>query len=215
MYAPYGSGVLIGPKEDLEYGLPYVLGGSAPRLVTHQRVAWHQPPAKDEAGSPNLMGIVAMLESIKTFNKLGIENIDEYENKLHEYAYNKIKNVPGIILYNDSGEDTISIIVFNIDGIPHQVLSDILSSEFGISVRDGLFCAHPYCEKLLGYTAMDMNYFFDHPKAPLPGMVRASIGMYNTYEEIDRFLHGLNVIADNKKYYMDLYGQLPCRLSCK
>ena len=206
MYAPYGSGVLIGPKADFEYGLPYVQGGSAPRLVTHQRVAWHQPPTKDEAGSPNIMGVVAMLEAIKTFNILGINKIDEYEKNLHRYAFSKIKGIPGIILHNDARDDTISIIVFNIEDIYHQVLSEILSLEFGISVRNGFFCAHPYCERLLGYTSLDMDYFFNHPQARLPGMVRASIGMYNTYEEIDTFIYCLNTIAAKKDFYISKYA---------
>ena len=195
MYAPYGAGVLVGPRADFEYGLPYVQGGSAPRLVTHQRIAWHQPPAKDEAGSPNLMGIVAILEAIKTLRLVGIDRIEEYERHLHEYAYNKIKGVPGIILYNSAGDDTISIIVFNIRDMHHQTVSKKLAEDCGISVRNGFFCAAPYCEKLLGYTPRDMNYYFAHPEARLPGMVRASIGMYNTYEEIDKFICCLNAIA--------------------
>ncbi len=207
MYAPYGSGVLIGPKADFEYGIPYVQGGSAPRLVTHQRVEWHQPPAKDEAGSPNIMGVVAMLEAINTFNLLGINKIEEYERSLHDYAYRLIKDVPSIILYNEAGYDTISIIVFNIEGIHHKILSKILSMECGISVRNGFFCAAPYCEKLLGYTAQDMNYYFNNPQAPLPGMVRASIGIYNTYEEIDKFIYCLKMISANKDFYIHKYEQ--------
>lgn len=206
MYAPFGSGVLIGAKEDFEYGLPYALGGSAVRLVTHSEVAWDEPPAKDEAGTPNLMGVVALIEAIRTFNFLGYKILDDYEKALHKYTYDKIKNIPGIQLYSDFNEDdTISIIPFNIDGIHHQVLSKILSYEYGIAVRNGFFCSHPYCEKLLGYSQSDMTYFFNNPDALLPGMVRASIGMYNTYEEMDKFLNHLNEIAVNKDNYVKNY----------
>ncbi|MCT4620380.1 MAG: aminotransferase class V-fold PLP-dependent enzyme [Marinisporobacter sp.] len=206
MYAPFGSGVLIGPKDDFEYGLPYAQGGSAIRLVTHSKVAWDEPPAKDEAGTPNLMGIVALIEAIKTFNFLGFRNIDEYEKLLHQYAYRKIKGIPGIKIYNDYGkDDTLSIIPFNIKGMHHQIVSKILSFEFGIAVRNGFFCAHPYCERLLGYSEKDMAYYFDNQKALLPGMVRASIGMYNTFEEIDRLIYSLNTIVTNKNYYVKKY----------
>ena len=208
MYAPFGSGVLIGAKKDFACGLPYAQGGSAIKLYTHDRIEWLEPPEKDEAGTPNLMGVVAMLEAIKTFDALGFSHIDEFEKSLHQYAFDKIKSIPGVVLYSDfSEEDTISLIPFNIDGIHHQVLAEILSFEYGIAVRNGFFCSHPYCERLLGYSQKDMDYYFNHPDAILPGMVRMSIGMYNTFEEIDRFIDALKTIAENKNRYINEYDK--------
>lgn len=206
MYAPFGAGVLIGPKDDFEYGIPYAEGGSAIKLVTHSKVTWQEPPEKDEAGTPNLMGIVALLAAIKTFNFYGIENIDKYEKKLHKYAFDKVRRIPGIKIYSDfHKDDTISIIPFNIEGVHHQIISKILSYEYGIAVRNGFFCAHPYCEKLLGYSDKDMQYYFNNPNALLPGLVRASIGMYNTFEEVDKLIYSLNTIARNKNHYIRKY----------
>lgn len=206
MYAPFGAGVLIGPKDDFEYGLPYAQGGSAIRLVTHKKIDWEEPPAKDEAGTPNLMGIVALLQAIKTFEFIGISKVDEYEKRLHQYAYNKIVGISGIKMYSDfKKDDTISIIPFNIEGIHHQVISKILSFEFGIAVRNGFFCSHPYCERLLGYSEKNMAHYFKNQEALMPGMVRASIGMYNTFKEMDRLHNSLNIIAMNKDYYIEKY----------
>lgn len=206
MYAPFGAGVLIGAKDDFEYGVPYAQGGSAIRLITHAEIEWKEPPPKDEAGTPNLMGIVALIEAIKTFNHIGFHNLDQYEKRLHQYAYTNIKGIPGIKMYSDFREDdTISIIPFNIEGMHHQIVSEILSFEFGIAVRNGLFCAHPYCEKLLGYSEKDMEYYFNNKEAPLPGMVRVSIGMYNTFEEVNRLIYSLNTIIMNKEHYFKKY----------
>lgn len=206
MYAPFGSGVLIGAKADFNYGLPYAQGGSAINLVTHSKIDWNEPPEKDEAGTPNLMGIVSLLTAIKTFNSIGIENISVYENKLYLYAYSELKTIPDLIIYSkyqDSG--SVGIIPFNMKGINHNLLSKILSKEAGIAVRSGFFCAHPYCQRLLGYSEKDMDYYFENKDADFPGMVRISLGMYNTYEEINLLTKTLKAISRNKDYYIKKY----------
>lgn len=206
MYAPFGSGVLIGSKEDFNHGLPYAQGGSAINLVTHSKIDWNEPPEKDEAGTPNLMGIVSLLTAIKTINSVGIENIAGYENKLYLYTYSELKTIPDLIIYSkyqDSG--SVGIIPVNMKGINHNLLSKILSKEAGISVRSGFFCAHPYCQRLLGYSEKDMDYYFENKGADFPGLVRISLGMYNTYEEINLLTGTLKVISGNKNYYIKKY----------
>ncbi|MFA6941538.1 MAG: aminotransferase class V-fold PLP-dependent enzyme, partial [Clostridiaceae bacterium] len=209
MYAPFGSGVLIGAKADFNYGMPYAQGGSAINLVTHSKIDWNEPPEKDEAGTPNLMGIVSLLTSIKTFASVGIENISRYEKKLYSYAYSELKTVPDLIIYSkyqDSG--SVGIIPFNMKAINHNLLSDILSKEAGIAVRSGFFCAHPYCQRLLGYTEKDMDYYFENKDSDLPGLTRISLGLYNTYEEIDILIQTLKFISENKNYYIKKYENL-------
>lgn len=207
MYAPFGAGVLIGPKEAFKEGIPYCEGGSAIKLVTHKQIDWEEPPQKDEAGTPNLMGVVALIAAIKTLNGIGMDNVYIHEKNLFDYAINRIKNIPGIRIYSSpQKQETISVIPFNMDGVHHQLMSAILSFEAGISVRNGFFCSHPYCERLLGFTERDMEYYFKNPKALLPGMVRVSFGLYNNYYEIDRLIYALNRIVMNKNYYINKYS---------
>ncbi len=207
MYAPYGAGVLIGPKTTFETGLPYAQGGSAISIVTHDRIMWEQPPMKDEAGTPNLLGVVAMIAAVKQLQQIGMDNALAHEKKLLNYAHDKIKRISGITLYNyPDKQDTIGVIPFNIEGVHHSLVSAILSYEAGIAVRNGFFCAHPYCERLLGYSEKDMEIFFENSDMPFPGMVRASFGLYNNYNEIDRFVNCLAIINQNKDYFINKYG---------
>lgn len=207
MYAPFGTGVLIGPKKDFKEGNPFVQGGGAIRLVTHKRVKWDEPAGKDEAGTPNVMGVVALTAAIKTLQSVGMNNIYKIEKGLYDYAISRMQNIPGIKFYSDpSKEDTISVIPFNLEGVHHHLLPSILSGEAGIAVRNGFFCTHPYCERLLGLSKEDMNHYFEEDDVLLPGMVRASFGFYNNYKEIDKFLSILRIIAENKEHYINKYS---------
>jgi selenocysteine lyase/cysteine desulfurase len=209
MYAPFGTGVLIGPKETFADTLPLLLGGSTFRLYTHQQIQWNPPPQKDEAGTPNLMGVVALSAAIRTLRSLNMHDVFQHEVFLYDYAVQGMQKIPDIQFYCDpSNHDTISIIPFNLQGIPHQLMANILANEAGISVRNGFFCAHPYCERLLSLSPSDMEYYFEHPNAPLPGMVRVSFGLYNTIHEINQFLRTLEKVSNNKSYYFKKYAKL-------
>ena len=206
MYAPFGTGVLIGPKRDFEISDPLLRGGNTFRLYTHEQIQWSPPPKKDEAGSPNVMGVVALSAAIRTLSALDMTKVLDDEMALYHYATERMRRIPGMRFYSDHGkDDTISIIPFNMDGIPHHVMSEILAGEAGISVRDGFFCAHPYCQRLLGLSPEDMEYYFQHTNAPLPGMVRVSMGLYNTFEEINQLIAALSDIARRRAYYLNKY----------
>ncbi len=216
MYAPYGCGVLIGPKETFAAGLPYCEGGSAITLVTHQKIWWEEPPQKDEAGTPNLIGVVAMVSAIKTMSKIGMNNAYKHEKNLLNYAYHKMRSIPDIRFYNNPDiQETIGVIPFNIIGVHHSLMSAILSYESGIAVRNGYFCSHPYCESLLGYSAKDMEDLMNTPGALFPGIVRVSFGLYNNFAEIDKLINILNQIALNKKHYVDKYSNSRGRYNIK
>lgn len=209
IYAPFGAGVLIGPREDFRKGNPFIQGGGAISLVTPRRVLWEEPAIKDEAGTPNAMGVVALTAAIKTLQSVGMDYIYKIEKALYDYAINHMKAIPGIRFYSDpSRNDTISVIPFNLDGVYHQMLTTILSGEAGIAVRSGFFCTHPYCEWLLGLREEDMDRYFEDDDAMLPGLVRASFSFYNSFREIDIFIELLRKIAENKEYYMNKYSSI-------
>lgn len=210
MYAPFGTGVLIGPKESFAGAEPFLQGGGAVNLVARQFVEWDEPPYKDEAGTPNPMGIVALAAAMQTLSRVGMEVIHEYERNLIDYTMRGLGQIPDIRLYSSATktEERVSLISFDLPGINHRLLAKILSYEAAIAVRSGLFCAHPYVEKLLEMTNEDLEYYHANPEAAVPGLVRVSLGMYNNRREIDAMLDLLNWVAHNKKYCIKKYSNI-------
>ena len=206
MYAPFGIGVLIGPTETFAKGAPEYAGGGTVKVVTRSEITWDDPPYKDEAGTPNVMGVVALQAAIKTFYTIDMEKICSYEHILCHYAIQKLRSIPGLILHCDTdlNKPRIGVIPFNLDGIHHALVADILTEEFGIAVRNGCFCAQPYVWKLLKVTAGEAE---SHIKSSCscPGMIRVSLGLYNNVNEIDSLIHALSQIVEYKDFYLKKY----------
>lgn len=203
MYAPFGTGVLIGPRAAFFSGEPEYSGGGTVKIVSHEDVMWDVPPYKEEAGTPNIMGVVALISAINTLKAIGMKNIKEHEDNLLKYALCRLEAFPEIRLYSDYDNENgkVAIIPFNINGVHHSIVARILSGEGGIGVRSGCFCAQPYIQKLLNISKNQMREYFLNPSTYSPGMVRLSFGLYNTYSEIDRLINSLgNILKDRDKY---------------
>jgi Selenocysteine lyase len=187
MYAPFGIGVIIAPKDIFYDGDPEYSGGGTINNVTHKFIDWDDPPAKEEAGSPNILGVKALISSLKQYEKIGIENIEDHERKLALYAIKKLKQIPELKIYCDTSENIkrVGIIPFNIEGMNHFSVAEALSANAGIAVRNGCFCAHPYVQKLLNITDEEVENYRCMKRADRPGMVRISFGLYNNFNEID------------------------------
>jgi len=203
LYAPFGSGGLIGAKEFFNQGEPDVRGGGTVEIVTLNNVMWTSAPEREEAGSPNVIGAVALATALKVLTDIGMDNIARHEAELTRYALEQLSGVPGIKIYGsddiDHVEKRVGVIPFGLDGITHGKLAAILSYEGGIGVRNGCFCAHPYILHLLGVTDEEFNQFHNqvlmHNRADLPGLVRMSFGCYNDSSDVDRLVEMLNRIA--------------------
>ncbi|MEN6566966.1 MAG: aminotransferase class V-fold PLP-dependent enzyme [Veillonellales bacterium] len=210
MYAPFGAGVLIGPQATFEQAVPVYQGGGDVKLVSRQFVEWADPPARHEAGTPNVMGVAALITAIQTLQNIGMKAIHQYEENLICYALAGLRRIPGLTLYGcgEPGDERVSLLSFNIEGIHHKAVAAILSGEGGIAVRSGLFCAHPYAQKLLKLTAAEVEYCRQHLDSLLPGMVRMSLGLYNNYREVDRFLELLEQIVRDPTKYQKKYRSL-------
>ena len=102
----------------------------------------------------------------------------------------------------------MSIIAFTLPDIEHRLIAKILSYEGGIAVRSGLFCAHPYVQKLLGLTKEAIEWYRQNPQVNIPGLVRVSLGIYNTYPEADRLLYHVRLIAENSEYFKEKYQNI-------
>jgi cysteine desulfurase / selenocysteine lyase len=213
MYAPFGTGALIGPRAFFAEGAPDVVGGGVVEIVTIDHVIWNQPPHKEEAGSPNVVGGIALAAAIGVLQAAGMEAIAAHETELLTYAYKKLKSVPKLALYGptDNMSEKVGTITFNIEGKHHALVAAILGMEGGIGVRNGCFCAHPYVKHLLHVSPEEDRRFTDEVlagnKAHMPGMVRASLGCYNNEEDIDALAEMLDRIGRGEikgKYVQDL-----------
>lgn len=210
MYAPFGTGVLIGPKADFESLPPDYTGGGTVDIVTHDYIKWNESPQKDEAGSPNVVGVIALATAIETLNSLGMDNLERHENALTQYALKALSQIPDLKIYCDgeNSDQRIGTIAFNINEMPHELIAKILSYEAGIAVRNGCFCAQPYVQKLLRMSKEEVAERVRSGSHD-PGMVRVSFGIYNTRKEIDILVETLKKIVLNKEFYRDKYMSLP------
>ena len=210
VYAPFGIGVLVGPAQFFASGEPDIVGGGTVSYVGTEDVEWGSLPQKEEAGSPNVVGAVALAEALTILTGIGMDVIADHEHNLLKYALGKMKNLAGVRIYgplNDLSKK-VGVIPFNVEGMDHALVATILSAEGGIGVRNGNFCAQPYMRKLLDVSPeeekMKRAARCDNPT--LPGMVRASFGCYNNEEDVDLFIHMLDRIVCRKyfgKYTID------------
>ena len=214
MYAPYGTGALIGRRDTFETGDPDLRGGGEVDLVTHDSVTWSAPPDRDEAGSPNVVGAVALAAAIQQMEAIGMDRIAQHETELTAHALNRLRQMDHVELYGDTdptrAHARLGVIPFNLQGFSHFLTAAILGYEFGIGVRNGCFCAHPYILTLLGISPREIDRVHSnllvHDRRENPGLVRASFGMYNTLEEIDQFAEALEKIRRGEyrgKYVQD------------
>lgn len=190
MYAPFGIGAIIAPKESFDYGAPEYKGGGTVHVVTRDSIDWDDPPYKEEAGSPNIIGVVALVSAIEELTKIGMEEIKKNEKLLLGYAIDKLKQLPFLKLYgcDDGCVERVGIIPIVVHGIPHIEIARILSEDSGIGVRNGCFCAQPYVQRLLRLSQDEINYYKYLPDNEKPGMIRVSFGLYNTTQEVDRLV---------------------------
>lgn len=174
MYAPTGIGMLYG-KEALLLALPpYQGGGEMIKEVCFEKSTYADLPYKFEAGTPNICGGIAFGAAIDYMHSLGLVDMAAYEHKLLAYAIEKLQTIDGIILYgNPDLEKRTAVISFNLKGIHPYDVGTILD-KMGIAVRTGHHCAQPIMD-------------FYH----IPGTIRASFAVYNTFDEIDTFVEGV------------------------
>jgi len=215
MYAPFGTGALVARKDVFAKGEPIYRGGGEVELVTLDQVVWSQPPERDEAGSPNTVGAVALAAAILQLEQVGLAQVAAHEAELTAYALTRINRLAGITVYGDanpgSAAERLGVIPINVAGISHYLAAAILGYEFGIGVRNGCFCAHPYLLHLMGVqeeqSQLVRQQIISHDRRFVPGMLRISFGLYNTVEEIDALVEGLDCIVRGKyrgKYSQDM-----------
>ena len=215
MYAPFGTGALIGSRDVFLQGAPEYQGGGTVEIVTDDEVHWAGVPDREEAGSPNVVGAVAMAVAARTLTAAGMEGIERHESALTTYALDRLRSVPDICFYGETDprrtDDRIGVVSFNLGGFHHALVAAILAYEGGIGVRNGCFCAQPYVMRLLGLGAADQARWrraqLAGDKTGRPGMVRVSFAAYNTSEDIEALVEMLHRIMRHD--YKGAYEQAP------
>jgi cysteine desulfurase/selenocysteine lyase len=172
VYGPTGVGVLYGKKEILESMPPFMGGGEMIKEVTFEKTTYNNLPYKYEAGTPNIADTVALKSALDFINEMGKDAVRKHENDLLKYATAQLETLPGLRIIGKA-KQKVSVVSFVIKNIHPQDIGVLLDNQ-GIAVRTGHHCTQPV-----------MDFF------KIPGTVRASFAMYNTKEEIDRLINGL------------------------
>ena len=175
MYGPMGVGVMYGREEILNELPPYQGGGEMIENVTFERTTYNQLPFKFEAGTPSVGDVIGLGEAISFMQEVGIDNIAAHEERLLQYATSLVSQLPDIRLFGTAPHKT-SVLSFLL-GSAHPYDVGTLLDQLGIAVRTGHHCTQPIMDRY-----------------GIPGTVRASFAIYNTFDEVDRLVAALQRI---------------------
>jgi selenocysteine lyase/cysteine desulfurase len=200
LYAPFGAGALVGAP--LEHNDPLLQGGGAIKHVTLDDVIWAEAPERHEAGSPNVIGAVALGAACRALSAIGMDELARRERALSFRLWAGLAEVPGLdvhTLWRPGASDRVGVATFTLQGYRHALLAAVLSAEHAIGVRHGCFCAHPLIARLLDLDPREERRLQAALRAGerplLPGAVRASLGLGTTPEDVDLLLDALQEIA--------------------
>ena len=177
IYGPTGIGVLYGKAGLLDAMPPYQGGGDMISSVTFEKTLYNKLPHKFEAGTPHMAGAIGLGAALEYVNRLGIENIEAHEQEVLAYATEQVSSVPGVRLIGTAREKT-GVLSFVLEPIHPHDIGTILDQE-GIAIRTGHHCAQPVMQRF-----------------GVPATARASFGLYNTREDVDALVRGLNKVRE-------------------
>lgn len=184
LYAPFGTGALVGHRDWLDAGAPYLVGGGATRAVTQFSTIWQTGPARHEGGSPNVIGAIALAAACATISRHW-EAIERHEARLLDRLRTGLASIPGVrqLAALDDVRERVGVVAFTVAGLDPSLVSQVLSWEHGLGVRDGKFCAHLFLDRLL-------------TGRPHATAVRASIGLGTTQEALDRLVAAVRRLVE-------------------
>ncbi|MFD3934584.1 aminotransferase class V-fold PLP-dependent enzyme [Streptomyces sp. NPDC058611] len=211
LYAPFGSGVLAGRADWLQEADPYLAGGGASRRVARREdggvdVEWHTTAARHEAGSPNVIGVYSIASACKALTEAGFDSLVARERHLIAKVREGLAEVPAVRVLSLFGDDAprVGVISFVVDGWNSSHFAAALSAEYGIGVRDGLFCAHPLVRTLLGSEPQEPGECGAPEAAPGErslNAIRVSFGAGTPDEHVERFVRAVReLVADGAKW---------------
>ncbi|MEB8337051.1 aminotransferase class V-fold PLP-dependent enzyme [Streptomyces endophyticus] len=205
LYAPFGSGVLAGRSDWLTQAEPYLAGGGASKKVARRAdggvdVEWHATAARHEAGSPNVIGVYSIASACKALTEAGFKNLVAREQYLIGKVQEGLAAVPEVKVLSLFGDDAprVGVLSFVVDGWNSSHFAAALSAEYGIGVRDGLFCAHPLVRTLLGSDPQQQGECGAPEAAPGEkslNAIRVSFGAGTPDEHVERFVSAVKELV--------------------
>jgi selenocysteine lyase/cysteine desulfurase len=203
MYAPFGAGALVGPRAAFSSGDPFLAGGGAVDLVDLGEVVWTDPPEREEAGSPNVLGAIALHAAIDELDRIGMHAIETHDRDIASQLRDGLTAIENVRLLGQPVDIvTLPVATFVVEGVSHALVAARLSAEHAIGVRHGCFCAHPYLLRLLGIPQHEVDAYRDAlrrgDRRAIPGAIRASGSIATSRADIDRFLDAVDDVANGK-----------------
>tara|TARA_R110002072_G_scaffold276051_1_gene437411 strand:- start:148151 stop:149368 length:1218 start_codon:yes stop_codon:yes gene_type:complete len=172
MFGPTGTGILYGKESLLEEIPPYQGGGAMIKEVSFEKTTFNDLPEKFEAGTPNIAGVIALNKAIQYIEELGLDQIAAHEDSILRYATERIKEIEGVQILGES-KNKASVLSFSIEGThPHDI--GMIVDEQGVAIRTGHHCTQPLMKRF-----------------NITASARASFGVYNNTEDVDRFIESL------------------------
>ena len=197
MYAPFGGGCIVGKTEIMNAHVPAYRSGGMVDVVSDSDVTWLKAPELWEAGSPNYFGQIALGKACEALSTVGFDAIQKHEQVLLRRAIDGLQAIDGVTLYADSQniEDRVGVLTFNLQKVKAADVAQAFANKYGIAVRQGEFCAHPLCHRLMGISDEQILADRDKPGFEAPAMVRVSMGMYNTEEDVDALIEAVTQLS--------------------
>jgi cysteine desulfurase/selenocysteine lyase len=205
MNCPTGVGAVVGRRDIFSAAAPYQTGGGTISTVTVDSITWAAPPDRNEAGTPNVLGLLALARTIQVLEAVGMDAIDAHERELTALLLEKLNRIPQVKVLGSSNpeamEKRVGAVSFTVEGVPHNLVAAILSFEWGIAVRNGTFCAQPLMKHLLNTNEDFICGSKSENAARLSGAdgaVRASLGVHNTEQDIETLVEAVTSIAQKQ-----------------
>jgi selenocysteine lyase/cysteine desulfurase len=214
LYAPGSPGVMVVRRALLEGQEPDELGGG---MVEDVNVSGYQItdrfPDREEAGTPNIPGAAQLGAVLNVLQRIGMAKVHVAEQQLLRHLLTELAAIPEVRIYGDPDPDRtlrLGVVSFNLAGLEHGLVAAVLNDYHNVAVRNGCFCAHPYVRELLKPELWELDLDLDTGDAealiqPWRGMVRASLGLYSTEEDIEALLTGVRDLLAHPDHYRAQY----------
>jgi cysteine desulfurase / selenocysteine lyase len=213
IYFPGSPGVIIARRDLFDNLEPEEVGGGIVSFVdTARYTVISDLPEREETGTPNIVGAIGLAATLHTLGRVGMDLIEQDERELTQYALERLSAIKGLHIYGSHRleiADRIGVVTFNLDGMPHGLVTAVLNDYFCIAVRNECFCAQPFVRQLLGISDSEgiapdscMETCGAEEK---PGMVRVSFGLYNSRADVDYVAEALSRIVQDADFYRDNY----------
>lgn len=214
-YAPFGSAFLVARRDVCDKAVPYMPGGGTVAMVTNNDAVYLDGYERHTGGTPNIPGVIALGRSLQWLSEVGLDWIEEHEQELTSLLLDGIRSIGSFSLLGDiDANERLGVASF--DPRPHSdaVLATVLNNRYGIATRNGCFCAHPYLIRLLGISEPELyvSAFRRGEIVKPPGAVRATIGVFNDRNDVERFLSALDEISKNPEWISagDRHDEMRC-----